>query len=497
MEYSPPRAYPAERARDAMGLLTERLGHLFDASGSLTDEGRLVAVVVYVLVVLVVLRRGKKFLIHAFPSNVREYVPYRHDARGTDTVCVDCTHPRLPTLTHHKESSTPAYLKGDTSTDVVMNALTDPAGWQPMRVASKVTCNHFDVDGVLSVWACINPIAARKHETLVRAIARLGDMREMAFQKDGSIAVGSRAAAALKFCAWMNAVEALEFSKPFEGDEAEASAKKYAYFLPLVKDALEVVAYDVRDAKNLEEQKSMDKDAIETKRVVTKTRGKRLRFELGDAESRVVIADAKRLFDDTQTTVTFEHDLNVAFIETEGFPCHYYARFSVVKYADVVVSTHGDQKYEVEARYVGFVDFQSRPTTPRMDLGLLAKFLNEMEDDVKLAAANAGTPSLTWECAGFTDSGPLLRLGDPNRRLSKAQRYGSPLDRPHFSSTIPPEVFKNTVASFFRHALESIARVNGTAGGAAGVAKVGWTWKETRNAHDAVDWSKWEPPRWR
>jgi hypothetical protein len=45
--------------------------------------------------------------------------------------------------------------------------------------------------------------------------------------------------------------------------------------------------------------------------------------------------------------------------------------------------------------------------------------------------------------------------------------------------------------------LESIARVNGTAGGAAGVAKVGWTWKETRNAHDAVDWSKWEPPRWR
>jgi hypothetical protein len=26
---------------------------------------------------------------------------------------------------------------------------------------------------------------------------------------------------------------------------------------------------------------------------------------------------------------------------------------------------------------------------------------------------------------------------------------------------------------------------------------VGWTWKETRNAHDAVDWSKWEPPRWR
>ena len=181
-----------------MGLLTDRIGHLFDASGSLTDEGRLVAAVVYVLVVLIALRRGKKFLINAFPSNVREYVPYRHDARGTDTVCVDCTHPRLPTLTHHKESSTPAHLKGDTSTDVVMNALTDPAGWQPMRAASKVTCNHFDIDGVLSVWACINPIAARKHETLMRTAARLGDFREMAFEPDGEIAAGSVAAAALK-----------------------------------------------------------------------------------------------------------------------------------------------------------------------------------------------------------------------------------------------------------------------------------------------------------
>lgn len=474
-----------------MGLLTDRIGHLFDASGSLTDEGRLVAAVVYVLVVLIALRRGKKFLINAFPSNVREYVPYRHDARGTDTVCVDCTHPRLPTLTHHKESSTPAHLKGDTSTDVVMNALTDPAGWQPMRAASKVTCNHFDIDGVLSVWACINPIAARKHETLMRTAARLGDFREMAFEPDGEIAAGSVAAAALKLCAWMNAVEALEFSKPFEGDEAEASAKKYAHFLPLVKDALEVVAYDVDDAAKRKAEKNVSAEELETKRVVTKTNSKRLRVELGDAEVATVRDDARRLFDDSLTEIKFEHDLNVVFIETAGAPSHYYALFSAAKDADVVVSVHGERAYEVESRYVGFVDYRSRPTTPRLDLGVLASALNAMEDAKALRSINGGVDA-RWECAGFTDGGPLLRLGDPNRRLTKAQRYGSPRDRPHFTSTVPVGAFKKTVASFFRHALESIARASGAAGGAAGVAKVGWTWKETRAAHDAVDWSEWE-----
>ena len=45
------------------------------------------------------------------------------------------------------------------------------------------------------MWACINPLAARKHETLMRAITRLGDMREMAFEPDGSVAAGSVAAA--------------------------------------------------------------------------------------------------------------------------------------------------------------------------------------------------------------------------------------------------------------------------------------------------------------
>ena len=60
--------------------------------------------------------------------------------------CASIAHPSFPTLTHHKDcKTTPNYLRGDTSTDTVLNALTASGGWEPMRVASKVTCNHASV----------------------------------------------------------------------------------------------------------------------------------------------------------------------------------------------------------------------------------------------------------------------------------------------------------------------------------------------------------------
>ena len=78
-------------------------------------------------------------------TSVVRFVPYDASAMGSATVCVDCTHRNLPTLTHHKDGSTPKHLRGDTSTDTVFNALR--AGWRPLKIANAVTCNHFDIDG--------------------------------------------------------------------------------------------------------------------------------------------------------------------------------------------------------------------------------------------------------------------------------------------------------------------------------------------------------------
>ena len=82
-------------------------------------------------------------------TSVKRYVAYDGKQSGGSVVCVDCTHRHLPTLTHHKDSTTPKHLRGDMSTDTVFNALH--AGWRPLKVADAVTCNHFDIDGLISV----------------------------------------------------------------------------------------------------------------------------------------------------------------------------------------------------------------------------------------------------------------------------------------------------------------------------------------------------------
>lgn len=532
-----------------MGLLTEHARVFFDDNGErLNDRGRLVAVAVYCCVALVLLRRVKFWLVKNFPSNIREYVPYQHDAGGTDTVVVDCTHTHLPTLTHHKESTTPQFLKqrtGDTSTDVVLNALTCETGWPAIRVASKVSCNHFDIDGLTSVWSLIYPLKARKHEYLLRAIARLGDMRELDFrdgsltQEGHSIPPGSVADQALRFCCWMNAVEILKFTSPFEGDEFCESKKKYKHFLPLIADVLDVIAFDAEMATITPEdaRQTGRTTELETKRVVMKHRSKnKLELWRGDNERAIVLRDLSRLCNPALTKVSFHSEINVAFIESnDTTPFHYYASFSAVKNADVVVTMFADDgndsndgnesntthdlgskisKYEVEMRYVTFVDYQSRPTTPRLDLSILAKRLDAVEN---FGQKSIQKPSQKrWDVSGFTDSGPLLRINHELHRLTKAQRYGAPFERPVFPSSIPNDQFKSIVVSFFRHAFSEMAAKgvvprglkasgNGLKGGRddlkgdttelnaiASVRKVGWTWRETRDAHATVDWGTWE-----
>lgn len=205
-------------------------------------------------------------------------------------------------------------------------------------------------------------------------------------------------------------------------------------------------------------------------------------------------------------------------------------------------------RYEVEYRYTGFVDLQSRPTWPRLNLAHLAKVLNARErprppgDDTPpsgsaaaagdgpgdvagngdrdgdvvgaSAGASAGdgdgdadgdnrceeepaslyrgrstTPAgVKWDAPGVTDSGPLLRLNDPNNRLSKAERYGNPNERPMYASTIPPAEFLDVVKSFFAFGAEGAKSAPGLSGA---VPRKGWTWRETHRVNAHVKWDDW------
>ena len=311
----------------------------------------------------------------------------------------------------------------------------------------------------------MNPKLARRHDALCRAAARLGDLREIALDAENAVPEGVPSAA-LRFCCWMNAVERDIFTRPFEGDEAEESVKKYEHFLPRIAGVL--AHLDGADA-------DADAAAAAAKEV-----------SAGDAERDRVLAGLAALRD---ATIERWDSLGACAIETRA-PVHYYALHGVARDADAVVASYpvegGGWAHEVELRYATFVEYQSRPTMPRFDLAPLAKRLNAIDDG--LAAERK------WEVAGITDSGPLLRVNDGARRLTRAERYGSPDERPMIASGFTPERFREIVRSYFDHGVRG-AMKHLYVKRPEDVPRVGfWSWKETRAMNQTADWNAWSPP---
>ena len=99
------------------------------------------------------------------------------DAKGI--VAVDCTHDLMPCLTHHRTPFNISLdkIRGDTSTDIVLNALESSHPF--LKSISQVTVNHFDVDAFTSVWALMHPEHALRHNRELRECAHIGDFREL------------------------------------------------------------------------------------------------------------------------------------------------------------------------------------------------------------------------------------------------------------------------------------------------------------------------------
>ncbi|KAF8057677.1 PAP17 [Scenedesmus sp. PABB004] len=396
------------------------------------------------------------------------YVPWEDGALPPDdTVVVDCTHPRLPTLSHHRGAANPAGLRpADTSTGLVLNALQHRAGpWLARDVAGItqrrcVTVNHFDVDAFLSVWAYINRAAALEHEGVLRHMARIGDFREAFLSPDLITAHGAgdrvtfirEAYTALKLVCWLNTLEARLFSAPYEAKDA---APKMAWFL----ERFERVLRDPESA-------------------------------WGDWQAEYTrVVSGFDLLAGADCMVEAPPGLGLAVLSAPE-PLHYVSLFSHTVGQDVVLMMYDDNRYEVECKYTQFVVLASRPTWPRLDMAPLAAVLNRFEcayaaggpDAAADAAAAAagGESEMQWVASSFTDTGPLLRLERRGETLSKAARYGSPCDRPIHSSAIPPRRMQAIVQSFLGFGLQGLKPKLG-----------GWSWQELQELNQQIHWQDW------
>ena len=72
------------------------------------------------------------------------------------------------TLSHWRRSGTPADLMADTSTAIVFNYLDRPDLHVPADVVSN---NHFDEDGLVGIYALLEPEAAASRRDLLIDVA--------------------------------------------------------------------------------------------------------------------------------------------------------------------------------------------------------------------------------------------------------------------------------------------------------------------------------------
>jgi hypothetical protein len=81
-------------------------------------------------------------------------------------------------FSHWEGNETPSQLKADTSTEIALNLAVAPNRSELTRGIELVTNNHFDTDGVLSVWTVLTGERALDLRELLIPAAEAGDFSE-------------------------------------------------------------------------------------------------------------------------------------------------------------------------------------------------------------------------------------------------------------------------------------------------------------------------------
>lgn len=103
---------------------------------------------------------------------------YTDELKNIPKLSVDGTVDNSIHFSHWEGNRTPAEVKADTSTEIALNLVTSPNRDQLTEGIELVTNNHFDTDGVLSVWTVMTGERAAKYRDVLIAAAEAGDFSE-------------------------------------------------------------------------------------------------------------------------------------------------------------------------------------------------------------------------------------------------------------------------------------------------------------------------------
>src|SRR5204863_7440648 len=135
-------------------------------------------------------------------------------------------------FSHWNGNQTPESVKADTSTETVLNVVAAPNRNELTRSIDLVTNNHFDTDGVLSVWAMLTGERALDLRDRLIAAAEAGDFSEL------SSPDGVRASIVIQGSDSPIDKSGSPLAAKLAGAPVEDEAESYLLVLPHVEDVI-------------------------------------------------------------------------------------------------------------------------------------------------------------------------------------------------------------------------------------------------------------------
>ena len=304
------------------------------------------------------------------------FVPYP-EAAGEPNVIVDgaATSNTVLTLSHWPKSGTPDVLRGDTSTDIVFKYLDRPA----LHVsADAVSNNHFDEDGLIGIFALVDPARAARYRALLVDVARAGDFGVHRSRNGARIAFTLAAYGAQETSPLPRST--------FAGSHEQVTAALYREMLPILPH----LVTHVEDYEKL--WKDEDRALFEAEAYL---------------DGGIVVIEARA-----------DLDLAIVRVPAEVPVPHPMALHTRTPHSRLIVVR--GRSVELRYRYEGWVQFASRRVAPRVDLSGLAGELNTGESSPGqwvFDGVGEITPSLHLEGAAGTSHDPEAVVAMMQRAL--------------------------------------------------------------------------------
>ena len=320
-----------------------------------------------------------------------KFLPY-DEAGNTPNIIVDgaATTNTVVTLSHWPRSGCPEELLADTSTAIVYKYLETPSAHV---AAEAVSNNHFDEDGLLGMFALLQPELGARHRPLCIDVAQAGDFGVFLSRQAARIAFTINALSKRA----TSTLPADIFALPYP----QQTAALYVKLLDLMPDLLS----DTARFKALWEPED---DRLE-------------QTEELFARGLITIEEKPAL--DLAIVRISPHANRGSFDVLHRFAVHNRTLCTRL----VIVQ---GRRLAFEYRYESWVQFMSRYPLPRVDLEPVVKLLNDCE-------RSGGR----WIFEGVSDITPCLRLEqapestvDINqviRLLERELSYGKPAWQPY------------------------------------------------------------------